>query len=110
MRTLEPQRTWNWVFHPTAPAMGVLTVIIVLLGVVIFSSSSKEPYARYALYASYLLIFYVLLPDFIRPFTTFDSRAAERHEKIWNWIMAGTASFLLFGTFFQEARKALLGF
>ena len=110
MRSLEPQRTWNWLFHPRAEIVGALFGGCAVLAFSLFKSAGKGPYSMYLLGILVGTAIYMLVPRAFRPYTVFDSRAADRSEKLWNWLMAGAASFVVFGTLFQEARKALLGF
>ena len=54
--------------------------------------------------------FYLFGIGTLRPYTTFESRASDRSDKIWSWFLGGTGTFLLFGTLLTFLRRPLLGF
>ena len=55
-------------------------------------------------------LYYLQFAFSLRPYTLFDSRAAERSDKIWSWLAGGLMTFLFFGTLLTLLRKYTLGF
>lgn len=110
LRVLEPQRTWHWIVHPSAQWWGCVMGVSLWLGYSLFSTDRKEPYYPILLGAFAFAWFYLLGIGTLRPYTTFESRASDRSDKIWSWFLGGTGTFLLFGTLLTFLRRPLLGF
>jgi hypothetical protein len=110
MRMLEPQKTWHWVAHPKSEAWAAASVVGGWVAYQLFTSTGKETYFPYLVGSSALLWFYLFGIGSLRPYVVFESRASERSDKIWSWLLGGIATFLLFGTLLTFVRRPLLGF
>lgn len=110
MRVVDPQRNWHWIFHPIAQVWGAFFGIGAVLGFSLYRLDAKDGLYLYNLGALTFVFFYLSPLSLLRPYTVFDSRAAERSDKIWNWLIGGIGTFLLFGTLLTFLRRPLLGF
>lgn len=110
MRVVDPQRTWHWVCHPNAQGWGAFIGIGAILGVSLFRLDAKDILYPFSLGAFAFVFLYLSQLSSLRPYTVFDSRASERSDKIWSWLIGGLGTFLLFGTLLTFIRRPLLGF
>ena len=114
LRMVEPQRTWHWLCHPTAPVWGALFAFDCLLGYLLFmfkgADPSADPRFHFVFSAFIAILVYMSYVGSIRPYTVFDSRGAERADKIWSWLIGGISTFIVFGTLLTLVRRPLLGF
>ena len=110
LRVLEPQRTWHWIVHPSAQWWGCVMGVSLWVGYYLFSTDGKEPYYPILLAIFAFVWFYLFGFGTLRPYTTFESRASDRSDKIWSWFLGGAGTFLLFGTALTFLRRPLLGF
>lgn len=111
MRTLESHRTWHWLCHPNAQSWGALLGGLgTILGLVLYRLNGKDVAFPFLVGALILLWFYLFQLGSLRPYTTFDTRATDRSDKIWLWFIMGLGTFFLFGTLLVMLRRPLLGF
>ena len=110
LRTLEPHGTWHWICHPIAQAWALVFVAGTALGIAIYRVDGKDTIYPFLLGAFVLVWLYLFQLGPLRPYTVFDTRAAERSDKVWSWFMTGLGTFILFGTLFTLLRRPLLGF
>jgi hypothetical protein len=110
MRTLEHHRTWHWICHPIAQVWGLVFGAGTTLGIALYRADGKDTIYPFLLGIFFLVFLYLFQLGSLRPYTVFDTRAAERSDKIWNWFITGLGTFVLFGTLFTLLRRPLLGF
>ncbi|MDP1675195.1 MAG: hypothetical protein Q8L65_19055 [Burkholderiales bacterium] len=110
LRTIEPQNTWHWIFHPNAAISGLIFGGGVILGVQMFRIGPTDPSQLFVTGGFIFVWIYLFLLGTWFPYTGFDSKSAERAGKIFNWLLTGVATFLVFGTLFTMLRRPLLGF
>lgn len=110
LRVLEPQRTWHWIVHPIPQWWGGIMGVSLWLGYSLFSTDSKGPYYPVLLGIFAFALFYLFGVGILRSYTTFESRASDRSDKIWGWFLGGAGTFLVFGTLLTFLRRPLLGF
>lgn len=110
LRMLDPQRTWHWVCHPIASVWGIIFGVGAMSMYSLYQSESNGFVKPMALGLSILLWFYLFYIGTLRTYTVFDSRASERADKIWSWLIGGIGTFLIFGTLLTLLRRQILGF
>ena len=111
LRMLEQQKTWHWMAHPNLTVWFGLNATLVILSVALNSEIVTERYSFYLIGVIVsILIYWVGGVGVLRRYTVFDSRASERDDKIWGWLITGIGTFLVFGTLFTFFRRQLLGF
>lgn len=111
LRMLEQQKTWHWIAHPT-PKIGLTLISLVLIISIFLEKKDVSPLLSFFLLGALALIAVYLFGGIgvLRRYTEFDSRASERSDKIWSWLIGGLATFLFFGTLLTFFRHYLLGF
>lgn len=109
-RIVEAHKTWHWIFHPTAPAYGVLLTLIAGSIVVLWNTSDGSKIRFPLSITTIILIVYLVYSGALRPFIVFDSPALDRNDKVWNWLVSGLLAFLLFGVILGYLKKSWLGF
>jgi hypothetical protein len=110
LRILEPRRSTAWLFHPH-PLLGgaIYGLTLVSLGSIPLMIDRGSPlHLPGLLLLACLAIFHV--GAFLNPYTAFSSRQTENRQRWWQWFVAGSAAFVLFGTLFVIFRKRLIGF
>jgi hypothetical protein len=110
LRMLEPARTWHWLGHPKNYVWGVLFATGSVIGYHLFRSNGLGPRDPYLLLAFASVWLYLFVAGRLLPYTIFDSRSLDRADKIWNWLIGGIATFLIFGTVLTYLRRPALGF
>ncbi|QTN21439.1 hypothetical protein HZ992_14730 [Rhizobacter sp. AJA081-3] len=110
LRVLEPHKTWNSLAHPSSAGWGIGIGLGGWMMYGLFAADAKSTYFPFLLAAFTLLWLYLFAFGPLRPYSTFESRASERNEKIWSWLIAGLGTFLLFGTLLTLYRRSVLGF
>ena len=111
LRMLDPHKTWHWWCHPTAEVWGTYIAASIGLAVAAWQLHSKQPVYPLLLVTIMAFCLYALQSLLnLRPYTIFDSRAAERGDKIWSWFAKGLMTFLVFGTLLTLIRKYMFDF
>lgn len=109
-RILDPQRTWHWLCHPNAQAWASIFGVGVVLVVALVQSDGKGSTFPYLFAAAIFAWLYLFQFASLRLYTVFDTRAAERSDKVWTWLITGICTFALFGTLAVLVRRHFLGF
>lgn len=110
VRMLEPYRTWHWIVHPKPHVWGFVFGAGVFL---VYAATQTPSGGKVGMLLATAILFvwlYLFQAGSFRPFTVFDSRAADRSDKIWGWFITGLATFVIFGTALTLLRRPLLGF
>ncbi|NML19069.1 hypothetical protein [Azohydromonas caseinilytica] len=111
LRLLESQKIWHWIAHPVPQVGGALFVAACILGYIAINfADKKENFYSLWIFLIALIWFYLFFMGDLRPYNVFKSRASDRSDKIWGWLIGGAATFLLFGTLLTLFRRPLLGF
>ena len=112
IQILAPSKTDSWLFHPgtfiSALAFGFLFPFGTYIGAW-YEQRNFVGLSSSAIVAT-LAIGYVVAGNKLKPWTSFESRAAKEAEEWWKWLKFGLATFLMFGVGLTLFRRRIFGF
>ncbi len=108
---IETNKTSNYLYHLPSGPEAVLVVgwsLPIVVGVLLGGFRSIQ--ALVGLTLGLLILAYLSLGKWFRPYTVFDSNRTDRLDKLGTWFFFGVLSFLVFETGMVFLRHWLVGF
>lgn len=111
MRLIMSARNNNRYFNPPVFLEGLLwfSTSVPMLGGSALDKHLPNAWP-YAFLITALMWSYLIAGKRLRPYTAFDTPVTKRNAKLVEWFVYGLLGFIVFGTFFTEIRKGVLGF
>lgn len=110
-RVLEPQRRAHAWFHLGVGFVAARFVVgFAALLVAVREAREAPDVATAGLAVALLCWTHWFVGASIRPYMVFDSQRSRRLGSVWNWLVFGTLTFLIFGSALYWLRRQFIGF
>ena len=107
---LNQAKTINWLFHPNEYIAGAILLVGVGCGIL----SLEDQYLTIARFYFGLIFwvaaFYFAIYQYLKPYSMFDTNKQKKLNAIYNWLIGGAASFIVFSCFATSVRRNIFGF
>jgi hypothetical protein len=107
---LDQTKTINWFFHPIEYVAGAIILTATICGILAWDSNYAITTKFYLGMVFWLTIIYFIIYQFLKRYSTFDTNKQKHLNVIYNWLVGGMASFLVFSCFATSIRKSIFGF